>query len=345
MNRDVVSFLICPDCNCETLNLEVYSFSGRDQVVDGCLICSKCSHWFRIENGIIDLLPMNLRETNVERFVLKSERFAKKYGLALTQYKGAGRRTRLSDKTKPIGAFEDVPEYEATVVNNPYYRALDQIAFHDWMMRNLTDKDFVLDIGCGTGRQCVPLAESGIRTIGIDVDEDMIVLAERKLEERNLKKLVDLVIADGQNPPVKNSSFSACVLYGVLHHMNDKASAIVNASAKISSGGLVYSLDPHKSFARAAFDMLMNIWKLYVEEASDDPLMTEQQLLAWMNRGGISGEVKLSTYLPPHVFWWSASLNVWLLRTSDKVFSYIPWLQKAGGVIIFEGKKDSNAIF
>lgn len=344
MNRDLVSFLVCPDCSCQTLNLEVYISSGEDQVIDGCLVCLECSHWFRIENGIVDLLPMDLRETNVERFVLKNERFARRYGLTLTQFESAGWQTMLSDKTKPMGAFEDVPAYEATVVNNTYYRALDQIAFHDWVSRRLTNKDFVLDIGCGTGRQCVPLGGKGIRTIGIDIDEDMLALAGRKLTEKSLKGLVDLVIADGQNPPIKDNIFTACVLYGVLHHLADKRMAIVNASAKLIPGGVIYSLDPHKSPVRFIFDFLMRMWQLYVEEADEDPLIGEDQLYAWMKNAGIDGKVRLSTYLPPHIFVAGFSVNVFLLKISDRIFSRMPGLRNFGGVICFEGKKLAELI-
>lgn len=344
MNRDVVSLLVCPNCSCQTLDLEVYSVSKGDQVADGRLICLDCSSWFRIENGIVDLLPIKLREANAERFVLKNERFAKQHGLTLTQFETLGRQAILSDKTKPMGAFEDVPEYEATVVNNPYYRALDRIAFHDWMRRNLTDKDLVLDIGCGTGRQCVPLAENGIRTLGLDVDEDMLVLAARKVKEKSLESSVDFVIADGQNPPVKDSVFSACVLYGVLHHLADKRRAIANASAKLAPGGFIYSLDPHKSSARFAFDFLMRIWKLYVEEADEDPLITEKQLYEWMHNARIDGRVQLSTYLPPHIFFADSPVNVLLLSLTDRIFRGLPGIRNIGGVITFEGRKTPEAV-
>jgi hypothetical protein len=134
------------------------------------------------------------------------------------------------------------------------------------------------------------------------------------------------------------------VLYGVLHHLSDKPKAIVNASEKLVPGGLIYSLDPHKSSARFAFDFLMRVWQLYVEEADEDPLIAEDQLYTWMRNARINGKVQLSTYLPPHIFIAGFSANVFLLKISDRIFRHIPGIRNIGGVITFEGRKATETI-
>lgn len=319
--------------------MEVYSAIGPEQVTEGRLICRNCSNWFRIENGIADLLPSRLRGTNYQRFGARTERFASKHGLAAPEKNAGGQGSGAAGKTKPIGAFEDVDDYERRVVNSPYYLALDQVCFYDWMERNLSDRNLVLDVGCGTGRQCIPLAERHIRVIGIDVDEDMLEEASRKVGARKLERFVDLIVADGERPPVKKNSFSACVLYGVLHHLSEKRGAVANAGAKLEDGGFMYSLDPHKGPARFVFDFLMKVWQLYVEEASEDPLINEAELLEWMTDAGLEGAVRLSTYLPPHVFIFGFKGNVWLLRMTDRIFRSVPGLRNIAGVITFEGRK------
>jgi ubiquinone/menaquinone biosynthesis C-methylase UbiE/uncharacterized protein YbaR (Trm112 family) len=343
MNRDILPYLLCAECGASDLSLEVYSSLEDVQVIEGCLTCPKCSSWFRIENGIIDLLPMHLRQKNYDRFMLKNEHFAAKYGLPLPQHEDIIIQIGPSDKKKPIGAFEDVTDYEKRVVNNSYYKALDQVAFFDWMKENLTSQDFVLDIGCGTGRQCIPLAERHIRVLGMDIDEEMLLEAVQKIGTLPIRSKVDLIVGDGENPPVKENSFTACVFYGVLHHLSDKRKAIANASTKLMPGAFVYSLDPHKSAARFVFDFLMKLWKLYVEEADEDPLISKNQLYEWMNNARIAGKVKLSTYLPPHIFIADLSTNILLLKITDRIFSHIPGVRNIGGVIIFEGRIRSDA--
>lgn len=339
MNRGSTSLLICPECG-GNLALEEYLLSGEDanRVIDGRLVCVDCTNWYRIKNGIADLLPARIKQLNYDRFIAKDVRFAEKYGLS-SPASGAFESAIPLNKTKPIGAFEDVVNYEKDVVNNRYYKALDQTAFLDWMKRNLRAGDLVLDVGCGSGRQCLPLAEAGIRSVAMDIDEDMVLMAAKKLNEKSLSGMVDLIVGDGENPPVRNEGFNACVHYGVLHHLAGKDAAVLNASRKIMHGGLMYTLDPHKSFVRFVFDFFMKIWQLWVEEASADPLITEVQIHSWMAKGGVYGKTRLSTYIPPHVFLGSQQVNVWLLEATDTIFSRLPGLRKAGGVIIFEGEK------
>lgn len=340
MNRKSASLFICPECQWDTLHVEEFFLSDKDadQIIDGRLICGQCNNWYRIENGVVDLLPARIKLLNYDRFILKNIRFAQKYGLTLTEADET-MGSMPFNKTKPLGAFEDVVNYEKDVVNNRFYKALDETAFLDWMKRNLNPGNLVLDVGCGSGRQCIPLAKAGIRAVGMDIDEDMVLLAVKKLSESSLTNMVDLIVGDGENPPVRNGRFNASVHYGVLHHLTEKESAVCNASLKVAPGGLMYTLDPHKSFVRFIFDFFMRIWQLWVEEASEDPLITEEKIHTWMAKGGVYGETRLSTYIPPHIFLGDLRTNVWLLKLTDKMFSNIPGIRKAGGVIIFEGIK------
>ena len=338
MNQDTLQYFICPECGNQNLSLEAFISVNDDQIIDGRLICSACYGWFRIENGILDMLPLELRERNLEKFMGKTLRFAEKYNLTMPKS-----TTNLSDlstnKTKPIGAFEDTEDYEKRVVNLPYYRALDQVKFIRWIKRVLKPGQMVLDIGCGSGRQSVPLADYNIRTIGLDVDEDMLLIAAKKLAEKSLSRLVDLVIADGQNVPVQENCFNAAIYYGVLHHLSEKSAAIANAVHKLVPGGHFYTLDPHKSRLRFVFDFLMKLWKLYVEEASDAPLISQEQMTIWTKNAGLTGRVYFSTYLPPHFFFLGDLANVWLLNMSDNLFNTIPGMKSVAGVIMFEGTK------
>jgi len=41
-----------------------------------------------------------------------------------------------------------------------------------------SDKKTILDIGCGAGRFCIPLAERGMDVTGVDYSNEMIRMAE-----------------------------------------------------------------------------------------------------------------------------------------------------------------------
>ena len=49
-----------------------------------------------------------------------------------------------------------------------------------YLVRDVAGKD-VLDLGCGTGEELVPLIHKGARVIGIDLSPELIDLAERRV--------------------------------------------------------------------------------------------------------------------------------------------------------------------
>src|SRR5580700_8485780 len=50
----------------------------------------------------------------------------------------------------------------------------------------------VIDLGCGTGENIIPLLKRGARVIGMDISPDMIAIARRRLQDANLEaKLTD----------------------------------------------------------------------------------------------------------------------------------------------------------
>jgi len=128
------------------------------------------------------------------------------------------------------------------------------------------------------------------------------------------------------------------MMIGALHHLSQPALAIQNISKKMKRGGLFFSYDPHKSPARFIFDLAMKINKLYVEEASEDPLFSEKKLRSLLEDSGIYCNIKLSTYLLPHFFsFFCQKTNLRILQITDRIFNSIPILRKLGGMVISEG--------
>jgi ubiquinone/menaquinone biosynthesis C-methylase UbiE len=77
----------------------------------------------------------------------------------------------------------------------------------------------VLDVGFGTGRHTIFLAENGFEVYGIDISRTGKGIVEKKLKERSLGN-VHLTIADMHKLPFKNNSFDAIVAVHVLPHDN-----------------------------------------------------------------------------------------------------------------------------
>lgn len=335
MNRDLTQLLLCPDCHQPGLQLETYE-GTETQVREGRLLCPSCQRWYRIENGVVDLLPAHLRRHDL------NARFAARHRIADTVATEPAQEAFKASQIEFFGSH--VEDYEAKVVQFSLYTAFNEVFFLRWVAERLKPGDRVLDLGCGTGAPCQLIARQGIRCLGIDISEEMLVLGQRKAEAEGLSGQLDYMAADAERPPVIDGRFQAAVFLGALHHLPDPALAIRSASTRLAPGGHFYSQDPHKSPVRFLFDWLMRVWKLYDEEASEDPLLTEAQLQAWMKDAGLQGRTRLSIYLPPHVFrLCNHAVARVLLRSSDAAFGVLPGLRRWAGFIVADGSKQARA--
>ena len=112
----------------------------------------------------------------------------------------------------------------------------------------------VLELGCGSGRVCLALAEAGFQVTGVDSSKEMLALASRRAREQGLLQRVRLEQVD-----VRSMAFCsqfALALYplnGFLHLLTveDQLAALRNAYQALLPGGvLVVDLpNPHVVFS------------------------------------------------------------------------------------------------
>jgi ubiquinone/menaquinone biosynthesis C-methylase UbiE len=335
MNKDLVTRLRSPESGNE-LSIEVFK-AEHDDVIDGVLIDHATGAWFRIEGGIADLRPLALRTYEYH------ESFKQRYSLTdgPDSTPADVHDRKVAEQRKQIDFFDRRPEeYEQEVVLSPYSRVLDSVKFSDWAKRRLLHGSRVLEIGSGSGRQTQVLVGLGMRSVAFDLSENLLRLARRKLEAQGMADRADFIGSSAEALPIADDSFDACVIYGSLHHFADPQAVLAKSMAALRPGGQFYLLEPHKSPARFVFDWLMRIRPLWEEEAAEDPLFSETQFREWFAQGNVQADIKISTYLPPHVFYGiSQSTGERLLARTDRLFSALPGVRRLGGVIIAEGTK------
>src|SRR3989338_1320225 len=83
---------------------------------------------------------------------------------------------------------------------------------------NLKSDYLVLDAGTGTGLTAIMACRhnSGIRVIGVDISEKMLLQAKKNIEREGLEERIKLVNADLEALPFKQNSFDAVIsAYGL----------------------------------------------------------------------------------------------------------------------------------
>jgi len=52
----------------------------------------------------------------------------------------------------------------------------------------------ILELGCGTGRLTIPLAEAGFEVHGVDLSQNMLEICRHKVDEKGLEDRVHLTL-------------------------------------------------------------------------------------------------------------------------------------------------------
>jgi len=94
------------------------------------------------------------------------------------------------------GTYRDNPGLAELYDLVPGYGKLADIAFYVDEYLNRGGK--ILELGCGTGRVLIPLAEAGAEITGLDISENMLSVCREKLEQKSkkVKNRVRLVRGD-----------------------------------------------------------------------------------------------------------------------------------------------------
>jgi len=74
----------------------------------------------------------------------------------------------------------------------------------------------ILEVGCGYGRACFFLNESGFNVVGVDVDRVQIRLAQEEAKSRGVEGEIGFLLCDAENLCFPDSSFDAVTMLGVL---------------------------------------------------------------------------------------------------------------------------------
>jgi ubiquinone/menaquinone biosynthesis C-methylase UbiE/uncharacterized protein YbaR (Trm112 family) len=347
MLAKLIPKLLCVGCLEADSLLLPHSFSAGDfgHIRDGVLICENCERWYPIRGGVLELLrPEFFYPQDIAAFEtcfcdeLKSlrcqsiaEQLANSDSRDAAQIKQRRHFDDYAEGTKP--GFTDF-------MNSPFWRAEAHRFLNLWR-RELSKNDaWILDVGCGTGGNSVPLADR-YTVIGFDISKKAILRATTDAEAKGRSNRTTFFVADGTRLPLKNDTFDYAQTFGALHHLPDPQQTIREILRVLRPGGIHHALEPNKTVFRGLFDFLMKINPLWIEQANTDPLMSDATVEKWLTGMPASFTSETSVFLPPQIFNLIGDAAARsLLEMVDRLCSSIPGLRRQGGVLFFMVRKE-----
>lgn len=97
----------------------------------------------------------------------------------------------------------------------------------------------LLDIGCGAGRNAVPLARAGWSVVGTDLSTPMLAAAAKRLEPEASPARIDLVVAPMDVLPFPADTFDFIVAHGIWNLARSGAEfrRAANEAARVARAG------------------------------------------------------------------------------------------------------------
>ncbi len=125
-----------------------------------------------------------------------------------------------------------------------------------------------LDLCCGTGDLTIELAKRAGRTgrvIGLDFNQAMLDLAEKKVRDLDLQKDIELVKADAMHLPFADNSFDVVTIGFGLRNVPDANQVLAEVTRVLKPGGVFGCLEmsqPNNSLVRVGWKGYFKLFPL-----------------------------------------------------------------------------------
>lgn len=99
---------------------------------------------------------------------------------------------------------------------NPPADTCHSLEYAFYLLGDVKDK-LVLDLGCGSGEELVPLRRRAARVIGLDISPDLIAIAEERLRKDGID--AELRVASAYETHLPGESVDVVFCMSILHHL------------------------------------------------------------------------------------------------------------------------------
>lgn len=195
---------------------------------------------------------------------------------------------------------------------------------------NITDKDYVLEIGCGTGlftRKVYDATKAKI--VGTDLSEELLV------EARHLLPQGAFFIENAMDLSYKDGSFDVVFGSSVLHHL-DYQKSLEEIYRVLKKGGRMVFAEPNMINPQILIQKNIPFIKKWLGDSPDESAIIRWKFAKLMESKGFKN-VKIIPYDFLHPITPKPLINV--VNMIGKAIEKVPVLREIAGSVIIYGEK------
>jgi SAM-dependent methyltransferase len=163
----------------------------------------------------------------------------------------------------------------------------------------------VLDLGCGTGENIVPLTGRGALVTGIDISPELIALAEQRLKGARVEAILKIGSAYDTGLPAESVDVIFCI--ALIHHL-DIVAARDEMRRILARNGLIILSEPIRF--STVYNRLRNLFPAREDISDHEHPLTKNELTMFTQRFKVEGKryfrvpllPLVARVLPPTVF-------------------------------------------
>lgn len=148
----------------------------------------------------------------------------------------------IDDSSDIAGFYDEDPEREHRRLEE---HQLEQELTWRYLDQYLPADGSILDVGAGTGRYALQLAERGYTVTAVDLSPVLVEECERHVREQQLTDRVQVSIADARDlEALPSKTFDAVMMLGPLYHLieeSDRRLALQQAWERLKPGALIFT--------------------------------------------------------------------------------------------------------
>jgi SAM-dependent methyltransferase len=145
----------------------------------------------------------------------------------------------------------------------------------------------VLELGCGSGENTVPLLARGANVIALDISPDLAALARRRVELAGVHLTPTVLVASAYNVPLRDRSVDVVLCASVVHHLNVHR-AMKEMRRLLKPGGVVVVKEPVR-FSRT-MSALRRLFPVRYDISEDEHPLTRDEFADLKSGWRVSGE-------------------------------------------------------